>query len=56
MAGPLILDAVSKAIATNEVNAAMGIICANPSAGAAGDVPGTLCAVKERLKRWRWRS
>lgn len=53
LAGPLILDAVSKAIATNEVNAAMGIICANPTAGAAGVVPGTLFAVKEKLKPTR---
>ncbi|MCY9515044.1 L-serine ammonia-lyase, iron-sulfur-dependent, subunit alpha [Paenibacillus apiarius] len=53
LAGPLILDAVSKAIATNEVNAAMGIICANPTAGSAGVVPGALFAVKEKLKPTR---
>lgn len=40
------LDAVSKAVATNEVNAAMGTICATPTAGSAGVVPGTLFAVK----------
>ncbi|RCK10999.1 hypothetical protein DT075_24725 [Bacillus licheniformis] len=43
------LDAVSKAVATNEVNAAMGTICATPTAGSAGVVPGTLFAVKEKL-------
>ncbi len=34
-----VLDAVSKAVATNEVNAAMGTICATPTAGSAGVVP-----------------
>jgi L-serine dehydratase len=50
LAGDLILDAVAKAIGTNEVNAAMGRICATPTAGSAGVVPGTLFAVKERLE------
>jgi L-serine dehydratase len=49
LAGDLLLDAVSKAMATNEVNAAMGIICATPTAGSAGVVPGTLFAVKDKL-------
>jgi L-serine dehydratase len=49
LSGNLLLDAVSKAVATNEVNAAMGIICATPTAGSAGVVPGTLFAVKEKL-------
>lgn len=49
LSGDLILDAVSKAVATNEVNAAMGTICATPTAGAAGIVPGTLFAVKNKL-------
>lgn len=53
LAGFLVLDAVSKAIATNEVNAAMGIICANPTAGSAGVVPGVLFAVKEKLNPTR---
>ncbi|HHS3153456.1 TPA: L-serine ammonia-lyase, iron-sulfur-dependent, subunit alpha [Staphylococcus aureus] len=36
-------DAVIKgAIATNEVNAAMGIICATPTAGSSGTIPGAL--------------
>lgn len=48
-----ILDAVSKAVATNEVNAAMGTICATPTAGSAGVVPGTLFAVKDKLKASR---
>ncbi|HZG73467.1 MAG TPA: L-serine ammonia-lyase, iron-sulfur-dependent, subunit alpha [Chondromyces sp.] len=53
LAGDLVLDAVSKAVATNEVNAAMGIICATPTAGSAGVVPGTLFAVKEKLNPTR---
>lgn len=50
LAGEFLLDAVSKAIATNEVNAAMGTICATPTAGSAGVVPGTLFAIKEKIK------
>jgi L-serine dehydratase len=50
LSGTILLDAVSKAVATNEVNAAMGIICATPTAGSAGVVPGTLFAIKEQLK------
>lgn len=49
LSGETILDAVSKAVATNEVNAAMGTICATPTAGSAGVVPGTLFAVKRKL-------
>ncbi len=53
LSGNLILDAVSKAVATNEVNAAMGTICATPTAGSAGVVPGTLFSVKETLNPTR---
>jgi L-serine dehydratase len=53
LSGDVILDAVSKAVATNEVNAAMGMICATPTAGAAGIVPGTLFAVKNKLNPTR---
>lgn len=53
LSGHLLLDAVSKAVATNEVNAAMGTICATPTAGSAGVVPGTLFAVKNRLNPTR---
>lgn len=53
LSGELMLDAVSKAMATNEVNAAMGIICATPTAGSAGVVPGTLFAVKNKLNPTR---
>ncbi|MBM7540537.1 L-serine ammonia-lyase, iron-sulfur-dependent, subunit alpha [Amphibacillus cookii] len=53
LSGPLLLDAVSKAVATNEVNAAMGVVCATPTAGSAGCVPGALFAVKEKLNPTR---
>jgi len=53
LSGEVILDAVSKAVATNEVNAAMGLICATPTAGSAGVVPGTLFAVKKKLNPTR---
>lgn len=50
IAGETLLDAVSKAVATNEVNAAMGKICATPTAGSAGVVPGVLFALKDKLQ------
>jgi L-serine dehydratase len=53
LSGKTILDAVSKAVATNEVNAAMGTICATPTAGSAGVVPGTLFAVKNKINPTR---
>jgi L-serine dehydratase len=53
LSGETLLDAVSKAVATNEVNAAMGTICATPTAGSAGVVPGTLFAVREKLNPTR---
>ncbi|MBD8068337.1 L-serine ammonia-lyase, iron-sulfur-dependent, subunit alpha [Bacillus sp. PS06] len=49
LSGETLLHAVSNAVATNEVNAAMGTICATPTAGSAGVVPGTLFALKEKL-------
>lgn len=53
LSGNLMMDAVSKAMGTNEVNAAMGMICATPTAGSAGCVPGTLFAVKNQLQPTR---
>lgn len=50
LSGHTVLDAVSKAMAVNEVNAAMGTIVATPTAGAAGVVPGTLFALSEKLE------
>ncbi|HBC4042776.1 TPA: L-serine ammonia-lyase, iron-sulfur-dependent, subunit alpha [Staphylococcus aureus] len=42
LSGYEMIDAVKVAIATNEVNAAMGIICATPIAGSSGTIPGAL--------------
>lgn len=53
LAGDLLLDAVSKSVATNEVNAKMGVICASPTAGACGIVPGTLFAVAPKRQATR---
>ena len=44
------LDAIVNAIAINEVNASMGLICATPTAGSCGVVPGILLAAREHLK------
>ncbi|HJF19627.1 MAG TPA: L-serine ammonia-lyase, iron-sulfur-dependent, subunit alpha [Enterococcus columbae] len=48
--GKTILQAVRNAIAVNEVNAKMGLICATPTAGSAGIVPGVLMAVIDHLQ------
>ncbi|WP_078554750.1 L-serine ammonia-lyase, iron-sulfur-dependent, subunit alpha [Bacillus alkalicellulosilyticus] len=53
LAGDSLLHAVSMAMATNEVNAAMGTICATPTAGSAGVVPGTLFGIKDKLQPTR---
>lgn len=50
LSGETILTAVRNAVAVNEVNAKMGLICATPTAGSAGVVPGVLMAATERLK------
>ncbi|PNO10963.1 L-serine ammonia-lyase, iron-sulfur-dependent, subunit alpha [Staphylococcus aureus] len=42
LSGYEMIGAVKGAIATNEVNAAMGIICATPTAGSSGTIPGAL--------------
>ncbi|SUK13309.1 L-serine ammonia-lyase, iron-sulfur-dependent, subunit alpha [Staphylococcus aureus] len=42
LSGYEMIYAVKGAIATNEVNAAMGIICATPTAGSSGTIPGAL--------------
>lgn len=53
LSGETVLNAVSMAVATNEVNAAMGTICATPTAGSAGVVPGTLFAIQKKLNPTR---
>ncbi|MCG5633820.1 L-serine ammonia-lyase, iron-sulfur-dependent, subunit alpha [Staphylococcus aureus] len=47
LSGYEMIDAVKGAIATNEVNAAMGIICATPTAGSSGTIPGALFKLKK---------
>jgi len=49
LSGDVMMHAVQNAVATNEVNAAMGIICATPTAGSSGTIPGVLFMLKERL-------
>lgn len=49
LSGDTIIYAVQNAIATNEVNAAMGVICATPTAGSSGTLPGVLFLLKKRL-------
>lgn len=48
LGGELNLLAIAYAVSTNEVNAAMGKICATPTAGSAGVVPGVLFAMNEK--------
>lgn len=49
LAGDTMLWAIQNAIATNEVNAAMGVICATPTAGSSGTIPGTLFSLDQRF-------
>ena len=49
LSGDVMMAAVENAIATNEVNAAMGIICATPTAGSSGTLPGALFMLEQRL-------
>ncbi len=49
LSGDIMLEAVQNAIATNEVNASMGIICATPTAGSAGTLPGILSVITKQL-------
>ncbi len=46
--GTLFSEALSGALAVQEVNAAMGVIVAAPTAGAAGVLPGVLLALADR--------
>ena len=49
LSGDVMMAAVENAIATNEVNAAMGVICATPTAGSPGTLPGALFMLEQRL-------
>lgn len=50
LSGDLIITAIRNAIAVNEVNAGMGLICATPTAGSAGVLAGVLFSIRERLE------
>lgn len=41
---------IQSAIGVNEVNAALGAICATPTAGASGTIPGVLFSIKDTLQ------
>ena len=49
LSGELILSAIQNSLATNEVNAAMGLICATPTAGSSGTIPGVLFSIDQKL-------
>jgi len=49
LCGEMVLTAVRNAIAVNEVNARMGLICATPTAGSAGCLAAVLTAVRDSL-------
>lgn len=49
LSGDIILGAARDAVAVNEVNAQMGLICATPTAGSAGCLPGVLTAATAKL-------
>ena len=50
LSGKETLIGVEAALATNEVNAAMGVICATPTAGASGTLPGVLFAIHDQFE------
>lgn len=49
LSGDSVMGAVQNAVATNEVNAAMGIVCATPTAGSSGTLPGVIFTLQKRL-------
>lgn len=51
LTGSMFLKALGYAIANSEVNASMGLICATPTAGSCGVLPGVLLSAQEHLKK-----
>lgn len=49
ISGESFLNGVIAAIATNEVNAGLGLICATPTAGSAGVLPGCVHVLKKKF-------
>ena len=50
LSGDNILAGVQYALGTNEVNAAMGIVCATPTAGASGTLPGVIFSIADSME------
>ncbi|ALC89250.1 serine dehydratase [Bacillus sp. FJAT-18017] len=50
LSGDLMVLGVQSAMGVNEVNASLGVICATPTAGASGTIPGVLFAIKDTLE------
>lgn len=48
LSGPVLPLAIARALAAMEVNASMGCVCAAPTAGSCGVIPGVLSAVMEK--------
>lgn len=53
LSGAIMIDAITKSLATAEVNACMGAVVAVPTAGSCGIVPGCVLAVGSHLKSSR---
>lgn len=50
LSGDSVLAGVQYALGTNEVNAAMGLVCATPTAGASGTLPGVVFSISDTMK------
>lgn len=50
LSGDSVLAGVQYALGTNEVNAAMGLVCATPTAGASGTLPGVVFSIADTMK------
>ena len=49
LSGDSVLAGVQYALGTNEVNAAMGLVCATPTAGASGTLPGVVFSIADTM-------
>lgn len=50
LSGSATMYAVAYALAANEFNASMGLICASPTAGSCGVIPGVLYSISDTLE------
>ncbi|WP_143462423.1 L-serine ammonia-lyase, iron-sulfur-dependent, subunit alpha [Levilactobacillus enshiensis] len=53
LSGDIMMQAVQNAISTNEVNSSMGVVCATPTAGSTGTLPGVIFTLRDRLNLTR---